>query len=263
MKAYFLVILVLISNITLSNAAKIDNGTKYAIYDIGFNGLAGGIGSMIHKSNKETYIHAFVNGFWKGCIGGGINVGAKYTIRQIAIKETYNYAWPAHILSSIGSSITTNAFWNKGIIEEYSLDIGFIRVTTNWKEVKSRLMPVSLVSTIVFASKYDINVERTLKSGYYSFDYPMNFDKINGINYANNNSIRDYGFSKNGYETEYSIFSHELIHTIQFNEYLSINIFKNYTKFIYLDIPIYKIASIGKYYNMPNEKEAIFYTNKK
>ena len=44
--------------------------TKMAAFNIGINGLFGGIGSLINNNDKETNFKTFLNGFYKGAIGG-------------------------------------------------------------------------------------------------------------------------------------------------------------------------------------------------
>lgn len=249
MKTKILTIVILIS---VNTFGQIKEDIKYYTYNTLFGGITGGIGSAIHKKENEKISHAFINGFWKGCIGGNINYISKLTLKQITLKENYWYGLESKLINSIGNSIIHNATLNQKIYQEYTINLGFINYTTNFKNNTFQINPITSCIFIydLINNQYKLNIKKTIKTGTIIFDnITVDKNKIHGR--CNNNiiitqkenkrqgHITIHGITYLHYFTEYDVIAHELTHSFQFEEYFNINNFPkiNHYKFINFDIP--------------------------
>lgn len=83
--------------------------TKFALVNVGLNGLFGGIGSLINKKDNTSNFKTFTKGFYKGAVGGAVSHIGLSMSHLIEIEKNIAYAWPARFVNAMGSSIAQNA----------------------------------------------------------------------------------------------------------------------------------------------------------
>jgi hypothetical protein len=249
---------------------------KYASFNILTNGIIGGIGSSIHHNSNEKITHAFVNGFWKGCVGGGLVYASKDILRMQAKQDklVWPLMWTSKIMDSFGNTISNNAVLNeKNILKNYSINFGFLRFSTN-KYIQ--LEPVSFgcfVYISLIGGKLDLS--RTMKVGnpVFNYSYKRIITEKDGstINkpekqgeILGQNIMINKGTSTN------TILFHEITHTYQRFQFSNINYcFDIYNKYenigyIHNDISVFDLLyfiqnkTIG-YSNNIFEKEADYF----
>jgi len=252
MKKLSIIFIILYLNISVFSQTKIEMAT----YNVVFNSVVGGVGSMIHKKNNETIGHAFINGIWKGSIGGAFTYAGKEITGLVGSKENYWYGLEGKIVHSIGTSITYNASMNYGIFDNYQLNFGPINLHTNFKNLQIRLNPISSVIFVYYLTQndYKFNLEKTIKTGNPYFEFNAHQFLIENKDFLGktlNNVILIQDKTITYRHNKFNTISHELIHTLQFEECLNINNFfkiKNYKIFNYIskDIPYNAILSISK-----------------
>lgn len=214
-----------------------------AVYNVGLGGFIGGIGAVINKKDDQaTYGKTFFRGFWRGCVGGSVNFLGKKTSSLIASKHEYGYGWAAKVVHSLGTSIIENAATNREMLENYALEIGFVRLDVNTKtgNVLPRVKPFSFAGFAYHLFVADFKAKTSLQLGNPFFTstsrspYAL-FDNIIYPNIPVPN--RD----------KYQIVNHETIHVLQGREYNAVNLFyseriKGINKYIFLDLPISSLA---------------------
>jgi hypothetical protein len=257
-KLKYIILFILIYLINIPSFSQQEN-LQYFKYDIIFNGFIGGIGSGIHKKKNETFIQAFVNGFYKGMIGGIIINSSKFVINKIYLKENYWYGLEGKLIHSIGTSVVYNAALNKPIFANYNINIGFIHYSTDFKNSHFYINPVSFISfTYMLCDKNaKFNLTNSIKTGTFYFTF-KDIDKPYW-GFCLNNVVNIY-YRDNAKQIIYQTCAHELIHSLQFEEYLNINSLLNIKpyKIINFDIPYVDfIYAIDK---EPYENEAKLYS---
>ncbi|PKP25858.1 MAG: hypothetical protein CVU03_05865 [Bacteroidetes bacterium HGW-Bacteroidetes-2] len=81
------------------------NKTEIALYNIGLGSVFGGIGAVINKNPEDKIGEIFLNGFWKGAIGGYLIYESKNLVGKIPEKGHWEYSWAAKMVNSAGTSI--------------------------------------------------------------------------------------------------------------------------------------------------------------
>jgi hypothetical protein len=193
---------------------------KIATYNIVFSSLTAGIGSCINKPEKESYSRAFIRGASRGVIGGALTFTGKKLTRLIVTENSYYYGWLSKAVHSTGTSIVRNASSHKRFMEEYVTEVGFVQLgySFNTARPSAKIILSHLGGfAAILAMKGSLDFEKSLKLGHIYFnahkktaDEKFNGQNIYGIMQINVNSPHIM-------ETT----AHELIHTMQTNEFLS------------------------------------------
>ena len=221
---------------------------KIITYNMSFNGLVSGIGSVIHKDNDQTTLNVFTKGFCKGAIGGAVIYGSKKIVNQINTRKNYWFGLYGKMVNSIGTSIVWNSSMNEKMFSNYYINIGFIRYNTNYKRHNISINPISFsIFTYALADKrFEFDPLRSLQTGtlIYKFDYFDNLNIGHGVTLNNvvlshkddllpKDNPRYYLFN------EHCTVAHEIIHSFQFEEFQILNTYHNkiLKKWINIDIP--------------------------
>lgn len=232
---------------------------KFALVDIGVNGLMGGIGAIVNKNPEEKIGKTFWKRFGQGCLGGGFQYLGKKLTFQIYDKQVLEYAWASRLTNSIGSSITENAMFNKPFGDNWHLNVFFTRIDywpKNERKFAIRLVPMQFVG--MFAAKSQANkfdLETTLKLGgvltFYSngqlTSQGANVQAINWMSIAYDKTLQP-----DGVFGLYGTLAHEFVHTLQFDNSVYVNPlfgkldskwktnnenYRKLSKYVYFDLP--------------------------
>lgn len=269
--------------LSFSLTCQAQENLKHAAYNVISSSLISGIGSGFHKKANETFGHAFVNGLWKGAIGGAVIYSGKELVRFSSKNNTLNYVWPARALNALGSSMVYNGLNNDKILQSVSMNIYFTNISFDGK-LHAKVDPFTLVSGVVLAcnNRYSFNLESTVKTGSIVFDKSfediqmdngkLTIKQLSGQSFGNiifRNVYTDfaYGFIKENVMEDVSRLDnytinttcHELIHTFQYeNSYF----FDFSSKYVYINPSMginYLINSLSGYRNNLFEKEANYF----
>lgn len=262
--------------------------TKMAVFNIGVNGLFGGIGSLINKKEGDKNFRTFINGFYKGAIGGTVSHVGLSMSHLIQSQENIVYAWPARLVNAMGSSIVQNATENNRMFERlhFNLYVARFEYFPYRKEFKTRFFTSSLygIAAVGSGSKFDLG--KSLQSGILYFEFDGRFQSslvlVSGIGTGQVSSI---GMSSDLFGDDfYKIYAEEVAHIQQYDRKVAVNALvtkldqkwkensKSYntlSKYIYLDLngPVfylaYRIANVNGYCNNLFEKEAVNYANRR
>lgn len=195
---------------------------EMATYNIGFGALVGGVGAVINKKPSQKLGNAFLSGVLKGSLGGYLIFESKRTIRKIASTENLEYAWPAKIVNSLGTSVVESAARNDGNWNRWHLHIGFNRIELDLYDkprIKYRMMPVSFLLTayIAFGNKFEL--EKSLLTGEFIFSNENSNIFSNDFAAVNIGNVILYK------PTQYTpdLIAHEIIHSYQYYDFNFIN----------------------------------------
>lgn len=195
-----------------------------ALYNIGLGSVFGGVGAVINKNPDDKIGATFLNGFWKGAIGGYLIYESKNLVGRIPEKERWEYSWAAKLVNSAGTSIVENAASNRGFLEQWHLNIGFNRIefyTKNQFKVKYKIMPVSFILTSITATKTKFEFSRSLQTGEFIFSDKNLIENREWAAYVLGNVM----VIDDNYINDYFVFAHEIIHIYQYYDYNFINSF--------------------------------------
>lgn len=259
----FLVVLTISANAQTNNQDTDYNIQRAQLlaFNVGFNGLVGGVGAIINRHENQTAGQAFLNGLYKGAIGGTIShIGLSLT-HQIAKQENISYAWPARIVNSLGSSIVQNAAENLEVFDRFHFNLFVARFEylRSSKSFRIRIFSSSIYGIVVVSKNANLNLTKSLESGvlYWESDMDFSASRIGGRAISQVSSV---GMSDNVLEHEYyNVFAHEVAHILQFDRKVGGNAFvkqldsnwKNkyqwysmVSKFLYFDLngPIFYAA---------------------
>ncbi|MGO3706328.1 MAG: hypothetical protein ACTJGD_00685 [Mesonia hippocampi] len=252
-------------------------------YNVGLGALVSGVGAIINKQPQEKLGVTFLNGFWKGAIGGYLVYESKNILGNIGDRENYTYAWGAKLLNASGTSIIENGAANRQVWERWHLHIGFNRlefnVKDNWK-VTYKIMPVSLLSTVYSAIDSKFEIKRSMQIGEFVFSKSRVEKNAGGYVLANAMVIQDKRMES------YTTIAHEMVHIYQYYDYNFVNVYLNrpkhkwrknsstfngFSKIFYIDVqaavlrPLYLLEGglyNDYYYDNFFEYEAEFFSNK-
>lgn len=231
---------------------------KYASINIISSSIIAGVGSGIHKHSNETFGHAFVNGIWKGAIGGIVQFTSKKMIRQSAFENNYNWVWPARLVNSLGSSIVKNGCNRENILSSFYLDIWCVNLKFDNKiHCRMDLLTIGYATVLLFTKNTSFNLQTSLISGAITFNNQYDYNKPNGQSFANTiytikTNIKPV-FDK-------TIFLHEIIHTFQYSESNYVAIYNRYASLNINFMCIYRIQNlIVGYNNNYFENEAYYF----
>ena len=224
------------------------NRDEMLVYNLGLGAITSGIGAIINNESDDSTGKVFINGFWKGMIGGYLVYESKNIIGEIQSNEKISYyGWSSKLLNSCGVSIIENGAKNRNPWEKWILYFGFNRFELSIKDrvqIKYKIMPVSFFLTTYNAVNSKFEFKHTLQAGEFIFSKKKLPIRANG--YTLGNSI----VLKNTQVQNYSTISHELIHSYQYYDYNFVNsftykienswkknskIFNNFSKIFYFD----------------------------
>lgn len=259
---------------------------KMAVFNIGINGLIGGIGSLINNKEEKTNFKTFINGFYKGGIGGGIShigLSMSYLINS---EQNISYAWPARLVNAMGSSIIQNTAENNKMFERLHFDLYVARLEyfPYRKKFNARFFTSSLYGIVSnIGNRFDLG--KSLQSGILYFEFDGRFQLSSGFSVTGTGLVSSIGMSSDLFGDEfYRIYAEEVAHIQQYDRKVAGNAFvakldlkwkeksESYnalSKYIYLDLNgptfyfAYLIANSNGYCNNFFEKEAVNYANRR
>lgn len=217
------------------------NDLKYASYNIVFNSLIGGFGSAIHHKHNESFFYAFVQGSYKGAIGGSLN----YSALKIISSNKMSCVWPAKLINSLGTSITINAIDNLKILSSYQIDIYCFNIRFA-KNIKCKFDPLTFgyATYLSFNKSMSFDFNSTLLTGSVIFmQKEKAYDGLafgllgrcfgNTAYYQKTNEILSNVYMKDNkvncdkyiQDISHRILTHEIIHTFQYERYSILNDF--------------------------------------
>ncbi len=185
-------------------------------YNVGLNAINAGIARIINKKPNEKIKDVFLDGLWKGAIGGAINYASKELVLQIHESQKPDLLWTSRLINTLGNSVTYNAANNDGIFDYIYFDFGFNRLKFSTKtkfKVQYKIMPFSLLFMVATASDGNFNIKRSLTTLTPYFEAKSNYI---GDSYSRSNHL----LIKNN-----EFIAHELIHTYSHYEFMVVNTF--------------------------------------
>ncbi len=198
--------------------------TKFTLFNIGFNGLASGLGAVINKADDQPTGKAFLRGLSRGALGGAvIDLGMRST-NLIATEQKLWLSWPSRILTAAGSSMTLNASLNQSLFENLHINLWIVRLDYQPKNnhLRARLFTSALYGALFVARDGRLDLGKSLETGVIYFNGDT-FRTLNGeapavggvTSIGISNTFRGQGF--------YSVFAHELVHLAQFERFTWFN----------------------------------------
>lgn len=183
---------------------------------------------MINKKSNEKIPKLFLNGMWKGAIGGFCVYGSKKLIYSFGQHDNYTLAWSSKLLNAAGSSIIENASGNYKFLTTWHFNFGFNRVEFRIADgfhVNYKIMPFALYGFIYSATGAQFSLSRTFQLGQPVFlaDSITNSGRsfeVDGFTMVNSITVR------NTLKYNNELMAHEIIHCYQyegfdvFNTYL-------------------------------------------
>lgn len=207
-------------------------------YNVGLNALNAGIARIINKKPNENIKDVFLDGLWKGAIGGSINYVSKELVLQIHESQKPDLLWTSRLINTLGNSVTYNAANNDGIFDYIYFDFGFNRLKFNTKskfKVQYKVMPFSLLFMVATALDGNFNIKRSLTTLTPYFEAKSNYI---GESYSRSNHL----LIKNN---EY--IAHELIHNFSHYEYMVVNTFVHKKRNYKNDKKLSFLKKVNKY----------------
>ncbi|MFN8583554.1 MAG: hypothetical protein U0163_21575 [Gemmatimonadaceae bacterium] len=165
---------------------------------------------------------AVVRGVTAGALGGFLVFEGKRITGQVGAGHGLGYAYVARATASVGVSLMENAAAGRGLFSQAHMDVGFVRVDVSRTAapIRFRLLPSSLISTAIFARRFNLNWSRTLETGGIVFDTRDGSDG-SGETLANVIAVVD---SPDHFETDPRL-AHELVHSLQFEDFAALTYF--------------------------------------
>ena len=226
------------------------------VYNVTFGGITSGVGAIINRPKAIGWKKAFFKGFWQGSIGGLLNYSGKKTLYLVNEKENDIYSWPAKILHASGTSIMENAALCQPFLQNWHIDYGLVRLDFSFgvnHKFKVRILPDAVVATILADIYGKFDLSSSLRTGEIIFKANKILDLPNtalasGVTFGR---AIVYVDTPHTYYTKDRIFSHELVHRYQYNEYQIFNSWLNpsakkikskalqniFSNYIYFDLP--------------------------
>jgi hypothetical protein len=197
--------------------------TKFTLYNVGFNGLAAGIGAVINKEEDQRWQQAFWKGLGQGALGGLLMHGGKALTYQIYKHENLGYAWPAHLVHAAGASITQNAASNRNFWEQWHINLWLLRFDFEAKDrnFQARIFPSGLYGYLMLEAEGRLNLRRSLATGLLYFDYE-DYIIYDGSSQATS-IIVGLDESIYGRAEYYSLAAHEVAHSLQYEGFVFLN----------------------------------------
>lgn len=218
---------VLIAFINSSIQAQ-DYRAQSLIYNGLIGAVSGGVGSVINKHKGQKWYKAFTKGFLVGAGGGAMMYAGKRINSLISVRQNLEYAYLSRFVFDAGNSIIENAAANRNFWEVWHYDVGFFRIELQTKHLKlqPKIMASTFGATVLLAVYGNFDLKTSLGAGLPVFrtkriEYAP---KLVGSTVTNGFLLNDSLRNSNTY---YDVFSHEMVHTFQFQEFSGFNNFFN------------------------------------
>lgn len=230
------------------------NDLEAGLFNIGFGGIIGGVGSIIHKKPTEKLGKVIIKGFIQGAIGGYFVFESKRLVGEYAKTGNYIFLWPSKIVNNAGTSIIENAAANRNFWSRWHLNIGFNRLeiqTDKSFKLTYRIMPFSLVSTLYHFTEGKLDISESARIGNFVFKTDKKI-RLNQSYFTDGRVLANTIILNENptLSSQEIIFAHEIIHTFQYESFSGIN--------VYLDKPISKLKSSSI---LINKYHKLFYTD--
>lgn len=189
---------------------------EYLLSNVAVSGVTAGIGALLNRGPHETAPSAFAKGLLKGGVGGVMIFAGKDLARTMWSRDKLAYAWLARATNSVGVSIVESAAAGRGLFSQLHLNVAVTRVDVEPSSgrVMLRLLPAAAVGAIVDATKYRLDVDRSLKLGLFVFEAKNTF--IGGAGATRVNSIAYTPKFNERHVSE--TLAHELVHVLQYED---------------------------------------------
>lgn len=231
------------------------------LFNVGFNGLIGGVGAGINKKEDQTFGQAFRKGLLGGALGGAVSHTGLSLTHQIRKKQNISYAWPARLVNSFGASIVQNAADNRKLLERlhFNLFIARLEYLPHDRIFTARLFTSSIYGIIVTGKNARINFGKSLQSGVIYFESEQDFNTSIGVGRATG-QVSSVGMRTDlARDDHFNVFSHEMAHILQYDRKVGGNAlllkfdqkikdknstYKKLSKYLYFDLngPIFYLA---------------------
>ena len=226
--------------------AQSNHDTEELVYNVGIGMALSTFGAIINKKPGEKTFDVIKKSLWQGALGGYITYESKRIVRLAQENEQWEYYWIGKVVNATGTSIKENASRNLDFYETFHVNFGFNRIEVYPKErfkIKYKILPVALILNIRGALKYNFDFENTFKTG--EFIYFMNdIDSITAQTSAGL-IVYDKGeFNHISNKDKYRVFTHEIIHIYQSNDFSVLN--------TYLDKPLIMLNDENTFINWLN-----------
>ncbi|WKN41162.1 hypothetical protein [Tunicatimonas pelagia] len=282
---FVIFIFIATSSIAQSSEFKTQRA-QLAVFNIGLNGLIGGVGSLINNNDGQANFRTFARGFYKGAIGGGISHIGLSMAHQIDKQQSMALAWPVRMVNSLGSSIIQNAAEDKRMFERLHFNLYLTRLEffpyQSQKKFKARLFTSSVYGLLVVGKGARFDLGKTLLSGIMYFESDGRFSSSIGSGRATG-QVSSIGIRSDLEGAEfYDTFAEEVAHIMQYDRKVGGNalmknidtkwresstFYKSLSKYIYLDLngPVFWLAYTIENSTSCNffEQEAVNYANKR
>lgn len=257
---------------------------EFALFNIGLNGLIGGVGSIINTKQEKPNFETFANGFYKGAIGGYISHIGLSIAHQIDKKSSIGLAWPARLVNSLGSSIVQNAAEDKRMLERlhFNLYLARLEYFPREKKFNARLFTSSIYGLAIVGRGARFDLGKTLKTGIFYFESDGRFASSLGSGRATGQvSSIGMGSDLTG-ERFYDIYAEEVAHIMQYDRKIGGNalmfnqsekwrknssFYQDVSKYIYFDLngPAFFFSYLFEDATQCNffEQEAVNYSNRR
>ena len=192
------------------------------VFNAGFNGLVGGVGSLINKQANVSGFRAFTKGFYKGAIGGAISHTGLSLTHQIQTKQNIAYAWPARLINSFGSSIIQNAAENRRMFERLHLNLFVTRLEyyPYQQRLSARLFTSSLYGILIVGKNARFDLKKSLQTGILYFESNQNF-RLAGLgrsSIAATGQVSSIGMTESLTGDDfYNVYAEEVAHILQYD----------------------------------------------
>ncbi|MEO0472005.1 MAG: hypothetical protein AAF206_20425 [Bacteroidota bacterium] len=199
---------------------------QLTVYNLGIGAVMGGVGALLNKKPDQKAGKVFLKGVGQGILGSWVRLQGKRMLYGISRRQSFAMGWPAKIVYTTGNSILINAASNRNFWESWSMSFGPLRLELDQRNQfrpRAKLLPGALVGLIWSGTLGRFQLGTTLVSGvpYFLSDGPVRFGGRNFAGLAVGNSFTlDRRFADS-----YELFSHEYIHTFQYEDYMAVNHF--------------------------------------
>lgn len=189
------------------------------VFNIGFNGLIGGVGRLINNEENISGFQAFTKGFYQGAIGGAISHTGLSMTHQIQKKRNISYAWPSRLVNALGSSIVQNTAEGRRMFERMHLNLYVTRLEyfPYEKKFTGRLFTSSVYGILKTAKNAKLNLSKSLQSGVIYFESAQNFTVL-GLSGRATAQVSSIGMRTDLTPDDfYNVFAHETAHILQYD----------------------------------------------
>lgn len=198
--------------------------TKFTVLNIGFNGLASGLGAVINKEEDERLGKVFLRGLSRGALGGAVIDLGMNTTNLIATEQRLWLTWPSRLLTATGSSMTLNASLNQPVFENLHFNLWLVRFDyqPKKKKLKARIFTSGLYGALFVARDGHLNLGKSLETGiiYFEGDTFRTLSDQGGAVGAVTSIGMGNGFTGQSF---YDAYAHELVHLAQFERFVWFN----------------------------------------